>query len=107
MYKYEIVEESFRQDGYYTVKIKCQDETQTDGQEYIIDCVYGKKQPSDEFKIREVERRLLKLKNDLNNPPTEPERPYMVDEITEILKAKGYLKEDEVFSEDMPEKKGM
>ncbi len=66
MYDYEIVEESFRVDGYYTIKVTCDNG-------YHIECVYGKRQPSEAFKIREIERRVLKLEYDINNPPAEPE----------------------------------
>jgi len=107
MYDYEIIEESFRQDGYYVIKVKCWDGAKTDAQEYIVDCVYGKRRPSDVFLKGEINRRVLKLENDIINPPVEPERPYMADEVTAILKERGYLKEGEKFSEDMPDKKGM
>ena len=99
MYKYEIKEEGFRADGYYCIKVKCQDGKNI----YYVECIYGKREPSKEFKIREIERRVLMLEDEINNP-LKIEEDYMESEVTEILIKKGYLKEGEKFSRDMPEK---
>jgi len=121
MYEYKIQEEGFREDGYYTATVKVwekvepkepeepngddQDEDDQGEQEEIqkwrIEVVYGKRVPSEEFKVREIERRIALL--DVEEP-LEPERMYTAQEVTEILQRKGYLEGHEEFSEDMPDK---
>ena len=99
MYKYEIKEEGFRADGYYCIKVKCQD-----GEDiYNIECVYGKKEPSKEFKIKEIKRRVLALEKEISNP-IKIEESYIESEVTDILIEKGYLREGEKFSRDMATK---
>ena len=121
MYEYKIQKEGFREDGYYTATVKVwekveleepeepngddqgEDEQgeQEEIQKWRIEVVYGKRVPSEEFKIREIERRIALL--DVQEP-LEPERMYTAQEVTEILQEKGYLEEHEEFSEDMPDK---
>ena len=116
MYEYKIQKEGFREDGYYTATVKVwekvdpeepngddQDEDDQGEQEEIqkwrIEVVYGKGVPSEEFKVREIERRIALL--DVQEP-LEPEKMYAAQEVTGILQEKGYLKSHEEFSEDMP-----
>jgi len=118
MYEYKIQKEGFREDGYYTATVKVWEKVEPeesngddqDGddqgeqeeiQKWRIEVVYGKRVPSEEFKIREIERRILKLEEEINNP-IELERNYLESEVTAILIEKGYLEEGKEFSEDMP-----
>jgi len=117
MYEYKIQKEGFREDGYYTATVKVwekakseepngddQDEDDQGEQEEIkwrIEVIYGKRIPSEEFKIREIERRIALL--DIQESIPEPERIYTAQEVTGILQEKRYLESWEEFSEDMPD----
>ena len=116
MYEYKIQKEGFREDGYYTATVKVWEKVkleepngddqngddqgeQEEIQKWGIEVVYGKRVPSEGFKVREIERRIALL--DVQEP-LEPERMYVAQEVTEILQEKGYLESHEEFSEDMP-----
>ncbi len=122
MYEYRIQKEGFREDGYYTATVKVwekaepeepngdEDDQGEDDQgdeeangkrKWRIEVVYGKRVPSERFKIAEIERRIALL--DIQEPILEPEKVYAAQEVTEILQAKGYLGVWEEFGEDMPD----
>ena len=118
MYEYKIQKEGFREDGYYTATVKVWEKVepeepngddddqgednqgeQKEIQKWRIEVVYGKRIPSERFKIAEIERRITLL----DMPIPEPEKSYMAQEITEILQMKGYLGYWEEFDENMPD----
>jgi len=126
MYEYKIQKEGFRKDGYYTATVKVwekvepeepeepngddqgeddqgEDEQgeQEEIQKWRIEVVYGKRVPSERFKIAEIERRIALL--GVQEPTLEPEKSYLAQEVTEVLQAKGYLEVWEEFAEDMPD----
>ena len=115
MYEYKIQKEEFREDGYYTATIKVWEKVEPDDQgdqdeqgdkdkkKWRIEVVYGKRVPSERFKIAEIERRVILLETQLNAPVLEPEKIYTPQEITKVLQAKGYLEVWEEFSDDMPD----
>ncbi len=112
MYEYKIQKEGFREDGYYTATVKVWEKVEPDDQgdqdgqgdedkkKWRIEVVYGKRVPSERFKIAEIERRIALL--DIQEPFIEP-KIYTAQEVTEILQEKGYLEVWEEFSEDMPD----
>ena len=100
MYEYKIQKEGFREDGYYTATVKVWDKENKDLKKFRIEVVYGKRVPSERFKIAEIERRIVLLDD---QPILEPEKLYTAQEVTEILHAKGYLEVWEEFGEDMPD----
>ncbi len=115
MYEYKIQKEGFREDGYYTATVKVWEKVEPEkpngdeddqGDEetnsklkWRIEVVYGKRVPSERFKIAEIERRVGKL----DEEPFVPEQVYSQSEVTAILRAKGYIDENMEFSEDMPD----
>ena len=100
MYEYKIQKEEFREDGYYTATVKVW-EKENKLKKFRLEVVYGKRIPSERFKIVEIERRILMLDAQLDIQ--EPERIYTEQEITEILQEKGYLEVWEEFGEGMPD----
>ncbi len=100
MYEYKIQKERFREDGYYIATVKVWDK-ENKLKKFRLEVVYGKRIPSERFKVAEIERRISMLDAQLDIQ--EPERIYTEQEITEILQEKGYLEDHEEFSEDMPD----
>ena len=107
MYEYKIQKEGFRDDGYYTATVKVwekdeepDEENEKKKKKWRIEVIYGKRIPSEEFKIAEIERRVTLLS--ILDPILEPEKMYTAQEVTEILQVKGYLEVWEEFSDDMP-----
>ena len=100
MYEYKIQKERFREDGYYIATVKVWDK-ENKLKKFRLEVVYGKRIPSERFKVAEIERRISMLDAQLDIQ--EPERIYTEQEITEILQEKGYLEDHEEFSENMPD----
>jgi len=109
MYEYKIQKEEFREDGYYTATVKVWEKVEPEEPEdkkkkkWRIEVIYGKRIPSERFKIAEIERRIALLEVQLDEPVIESERVYTVQEVTAILQEKKYLDSHEEFAEDMPD----
>jgi len=94
MLDYEIKEAEQKPWGYET-RVKVID---IKGNNHSITVVFPR-EPGNEFLKREVERRVLKFEEQLNEPEIEPEKLYTVEKINETLRREGYFTEEDNFEE--------
>ena len=97
---YTVVNEVQRSWG-YEVRIKILDENVVKG---AVEILFPKK-PTDGFLNRRCQDRVDQFEQELSNllGPVIP-TTYTADEVTQLLRAKGYLSPIEKFGEGMPEK---
>lgn len=96
---YEIKEQTQKAWG-WEVRISAFDSNLAEPIYYSVEVMFPK-QPSTAFLNRECQRRANLFEYKLNNPDPEPEQTFSENEVTQILRKKGYLGDTESFSEDM------
>ena len=94
---YEIVNKILRPWG-YEIRLKVLDDKEIKG---VVEVLFPKK-PTDKFLNRKCQSRVGQFEQQLLISPEVLPVTYTADEVTQLLRNKGYLQINEAFANDMP-----
>ncbi len=97
--EYQIINKTQRPWG-YEVRIKVLDDNNVKG----VLTIRFPKEPFVAYLDRRCKQSVNHFEAELSEPVKLPDRIYTTDEVTQILRTKGYLSDKEQFSDEMPVK---